>query len=241
MATSHLVMQGKGGVGKSLVASILIQYLLIRGLKAFGCDTDPVNSSLARYKSLDVKVIDIMDGDDIDPGRFDELINLIDSSPDEAHMVVDIGASCFVSLCSYLKKYSAFKVLQEQGHTIYIHSIITGGVNLLETLNNLDSLFRHFDVPIIVWLNPFFGEIKIGNDRFEDFKIYREMGDSLRGIIEMPDLSGSLFERDFMDMQARYLTFEEGWRGATFFIMERQRLLMIWRRYQQAIDLISLV
>jgi cellulose biosynthesis protein BcsQ len=107
MTIAHFIMQGKGGVGKSLVSSILIQYLLKRGLTVSGCDTDPVNSSLARHQSLDVKVIDIMDNDDIDPGRFDELIRHIDGGSDEAHMVIDIGASCFVSLCAYLKKYDA--------------------------------------------------------------------------------------------------------------------------------------
>ena len=241
MTISHFVMQGKGGVGKSLVSSILIQYLLKQGLEVSGCDTDPVNSSLARYKSLNVKVIDIMEGEDIDPGRFDELIKHIDSSPAEAHMVVDIGASCFVSLCAYLKKYSAFEVLQDQGHTIYMHTVITGGVNLVETMNNLRSLADNFTVPIVVWLNHFFGEIKIGNDRFENFKIYHEVADSLRGIIEMPKLGSSLFARDFADMQARYETFEESLKNPKVFIMNRSRLFQIWKQYQEAIGQIGLV
>lgn len=67
MTISHFIMQGKGGVGKSLVAAILYQYLAKQGCQVFGCDTDPVNSSLARHKSLNVKVIDLMEGDDIDP------------------------------------------------------------------------------------------------------------------------------------------------------------------------------
>jgi hypothetical protein len=234
-------MQGKGGVGKSLVSSILIQYLLKQGLEVSGCDTDPVNSSLARHKGLDVKVIDIMEGEDIDPGRFDQLVQNIDSSPAEAHMVMDIGASCFVALCAYLKKYSAFEVLQNLGHTIYMHTVITGGVNLLETLNNFHSLANNFTVPIVVWLNHFFGEIKIGNDRFESFKIYREVADSLRGIIEMPKLGSSLYARDFADMQTRYETFEESLKNPKVFIMNRSRLFQIWKQYQEAIGQIGLV
>ena len=45
MAIAHLLMQGKGGVGKSFVASILYQYLKRRGLEVYGCDTDPVNNT----------------------------------------------------------------------------------------------------------------------------------------------------------------------------------------------------
>jgi cellulose biosynthesis protein BcsQ len=50
MTTAHFIMQGKGGVGKSLTASILMQYLLKQGLEVSGCDTDPVNSSLLRIR-----------------------------------------------------------------------------------------------------------------------------------------------------------------------------------------------
>jgi hypothetical protein len=241
MTVSHFIMQGKGGVGKSLVSSILIQYLLKQDLEVSGCDTDPVNSSLAKYKSLDIKVLDIMAGEDIDPSRFDGLIQLINSAPAEAHLVVDIGASCFVSLCAYLKRYSAFEVLQDMGHSINIHTIITGGVNLVETMNNLRSLANHFNVPIIVWLNHFFGEIKIGNDRFENFKIYHELAGSLRGIVDMPNLGSTLFARDFADMLAGYQTFEEALQSPKFYLMSRSRLFRIWGQYQQAIGQIGLV
>jgi len=241
MTIAHFIMQGKGGVGKSLVASILMQYLLKQGLEVSGCDTDPVNTSLARYKSLDVTVIDIMEGEDIDPGRFDQLVQHIDSRPAGAHMVIDVGASCFVSLCAYLKKYDAFELLGKREHTIYMHTVITGGVNLLETMNNLRSLVKNFTVPIIVWLNHFFGEIKNGEERFEDFKIYREVADSLRGIIEMPNLGTSLFARNFAEMQARNDTFEESLKKPEVFLMERSRLFNIWKAYREAIGQIELV
>ena len=45
MATAHFLMQGKGGVGKSLVASLLFQYLQRKNLIVHGCDTDPINST----------------------------------------------------------------------------------------------------------------------------------------------------------------------------------------------------
>ena len=235
----HFIMQGKGGVGKSLIASILIQYFLKQGLEASGCDTDPVNSSLARHQGLKVKIIDIMDGDEIDPGRIDQLMNHIAESPPDSQMVVDIGASCFVALCAYLKKYNAFEVLEKLGFTIYIHTVITGGVNLIETLNNFKALIHHFNMPMVVWLNPFFGAIKIGDDNFEDSKICHEASAALYGIIEMPKLD-SLLLRDFADMQARHQTFEESLSTPDVHLMNRQRLVMIWRKYQNAIDTIRL-
>lgn len=240
MTTAHFIMQGKGGVGKSLVSSILMQYLLKQGLEVSGCDTDPVNSSLARYAGLDVKVIDIMEDADIDPGRFDELIGHIAGGGSEAHMVVDIGASCYVSLGNYLKRYDAFNVLQGQGHSVLIHTIIVGGVNLVDSLGTLQSLAHHFSVPIVVWLNPFFGAVKQGQDNFEDFNVYREVADSLHGVIRMPEPKGELFNRDFADMQTNNRTFEESLKNPRVFLMSRQRLIMIWRQYQEAISQVRL-
>jgi len=51
--TVHLSLQGKGGVGKSLVASLLAQYFKQRkGMTVRCIDADPVNQTLAQYKEL---------------------------------------------------------------------------------------------------------------------------------------------------------------------------------------------
>jgi Mrp family chromosome partitioning ATPase len=50
--TIHLTLQGKGGVGKSLVASILAQYFRHRGAEIHCLDTDPVNQTFSRYIEL---------------------------------------------------------------------------------------------------------------------------------------------------------------------------------------------
>ena len=240
MTTAHFIMQGKGGVGKSFVSSILMQYLLKQGLEVSGCDTDPVNSSLVRYESLDVEVIDIMSDADIDPGRFDLLINHIAGSRPDAHVVVDIGASCYVSLGHFLKKYDAFSVLQAQNHTVYIHTIIVGGVNRVDSLGTLQTLAHNFSAPIVIWLNPFFGSITEGDEKFEDFKVYQEVADSLQGIIRMPFLKPALFGRDIANMQTRHLTFEEAVEHPDLGIMPRHRLKNVWGQYQEAISQVSL-
>ena len=47
--TVHLSLQGKGGVGKSLVASLLAQYFRDRkGMSVRCIDADPVNQTLAQ-------------------------------------------------------------------------------------------------------------------------------------------------------------------------------------------------
>jgi CO dehydrogenase nickel-insertion accessory protein CooC1 len=59
----HLVLQGKGGIGKSVVASWLTEFLAARGQKVCAIDADPVNRSLGQYKALGAEKLDLMNQD----------------------------------------------------------------------------------------------------------------------------------------------------------------------------------
>ena len=52
LPTVHLILQGKGGVGKSMVAAILGQFLHTRGIETQCIDTDPVIQTLMQYRAL---------------------------------------------------------------------------------------------------------------------------------------------------------------------------------------------
>ena len=52
MSTVHLILQGKGGVGKSFIAALLAQYLQEKGVAVRCFDADPVNSTLASFPAL---------------------------------------------------------------------------------------------------------------------------------------------------------------------------------------------
>ena len=63
LPTVHLVLQGKGGIGKSVVASWLTEFLTSRGQKVCAIDADPVNRSLGQYKALGAEKLDLMNQD----------------------------------------------------------------------------------------------------------------------------------------------------------------------------------
>lgn len=65
MAKIHLVMQGKGGVGKSLLAFYIAQYVKEKTGKCLVFDTDPLNQTLARTAALEAKVVRILADDHI--------------------------------------------------------------------------------------------------------------------------------------------------------------------------------
>ena len=57
----HLTLQGKGGVGKSLVAAVLAQYLKSAGRDVRCIDTDPVNRTFAQYAALNADRLQLRD------------------------------------------------------------------------------------------------------------------------------------------------------------------------------------
>ena len=88
MHTVHFVLMGKGGVGKSMVASILAQFLSTLDRNLFCADTDPTNMTFAHYKALNVQHYNISDDNlKVDTRKFDSLINRI--AEHEGDCVVD--------------------------------------------------------------------------------------------------------------------------------------------------------
>jgi len=73
----HLILQGKGGVGKSLISAILGQYFLSRKLTPHCFDTDPVNATFAQYRALGAEHINVLRRGAIHDRRFDELFEKI--------------------------------------------------------------------------------------------------------------------------------------------------------------------
>jgi cellulose biosynthesis protein BcsQ len=130
MAKIHMVLQGKGGVGKSFIASITCTALLRQEKRYVLCiDTDPVNATFLGFKKLNVKKLDLMEGDEIDPRKFDNLVELISKS--KSDVVIDNGASTFVALSHYLISNHIPALLKEMGHELIVHTVITGGQALI--------------------------------------------------------------------------------------------------------------
>jgi len=69
--TIHITLRGKGGVGKSLVSSILAQYFRYRGAAIHCIDTDPVNQTFSQYAELAAEHLTLMHDGKIDSRGFD--------------------------------------------------------------------------------------------------------------------------------------------------------------------------
>lgn len=236
MSAIHIVLQGKGGVGKTLISSLIFQYLTCKGYNVFGIDTDQVNSTFKGFSQLNVTVLDIGDNfDNIDQRKFDSMIDMIESCEDEQNLIIDNGASTFIPLCSYIKENDIFSMLNEK-HNVIVHSIVTGGQGISDTINGLHSLISNFNITLIVWLNRYFGEIKYEGKEFENFKIYEENKEKIAAIVKIPLKNVQTFGRDLEELFTRRQTFASAITDETLPIMTRQRLKIWWNEMCAELD-----
>lgn len=228
MAKIHMLLQGKGGVGKSVAAAFLAQYKLERGHALTSIDTDPVNATFNGYKALDVHLLQIMEGDEINPRSFDTLIEMIAAA--QGDVVIDNGASAFVPLSHFVISNQVPGLLGDMGHQLIIHTVVTGGQALLDTVSGFAQLadqFRDDEARFIVWLNPFWGAIEQEGRPFEQMKAYTVHKERVSAIVQLPDLKKETYGRDLAEMLQARLTFDEAIVQEALTIMTRQRLKII--------------
>lgn len=232
MTTVNLILQGKGGVGKSFVATLLAEHYKARGTETVCIDTDPVNATFSGYPAYAVRRLEILDADkNVDPEKFDGLVEAVMDAPKESVVIVDNGAATFVPLCAYLVEDGAVAVLTEAGHEVKFHTVVTGGAGLRDTMSGLDDLCASFPgVPVVVWRNEFFGPVKGANGaRFEDFKVCKDHRERIHAVITIPARNPATLGRNLGAMHGQRLSFGEAAADPGFSVMARQRLAMYRR------------
>ncbi|MEQ5775709.1 conjugal transfer protein TraL [Thalassospira sp. NFXS8] len=243
MALINMTLQGKGGVGKSFISSLLAQYYLPRAENLQCFDTDPVNQTFAGYKAFPVETIRLGERqDEINARYFDALIEKIIDLPEESVVVIDNGASTFLPLLGYLVEAQAFDVLHELGHEIRLHTIVTGGQASTDTVQGLGQILTHLpELTIVVWLNEYFGRVerRAANGEIEGFEqsgLYKKNKDRIHALVRLPEVRKETFGHDVEQMMRARLTFDEAVQSPEFAVMARQRLKMTWRTLHNTME-----
>ena len=236
MARIHITMQGKGGVGKSFVSATTAQYMHHKKQNPLCIDTDPINATFHGFKEFEVIRLEIMDGDEINPRHFDKLIEKLAATDED--VVIDNGASSFVPLSHYLISNQVPYLLKEFGHELIIHTVITGGQALLDTVNGFSQLVKQFPVEVkfIVWLNPYWGKIQHDGKMFEQMKVYKDNLERITSLITIPELKKETFGRDLSEMLQQKIIFKEAIDSPKRNIMTRQRLKLVREQIFNQLD-----
>jgi hypothetical protein len=225
-------MQGKGGVGKSLLAFFLAQYVREKTGKCLVFDTDPLNPTLSRTKALDVKILRLLaeDHTTILKNAFDLMIE--DCSSMDSDAIIDIGASSFIPMLEYCDRNGVHDLWGEMGHSCILHSIITGK-DFAETCDLfgvvMEKTGRLPSVSSVVWLNPYAGPVEMNGLGFEKTSVYNENERHIRAVLPMPAFTDDMFKPDFLAMMGAGKTFDEMIADPGVALMSRQRIRMMKR------------
>jgi len=249
MKQVHFTLQGKGGVGKSFVSSLVTQFLIHRKNSDFSpllhrknsdfvavVDTDPVNATLAGYKAFDTQRLELMEGGSLVERNFDALIERVVA--EDINFVIDSGAASFIPLSYYIAENDAINVIAQHGKQVVIHTVITGGQALRDTLAGFASLVEQMPEKalIVVWLNEFFGNISADGKFFEEMKVYQNNKGRVHGIVRIARQTGSTFGKDIQLMLDEKLTFDEVASSERFGLMAKSRLAQVKKAIFDQLD-----
>ena len=224
----HLVLQGKGGVGKTLIASLLAQYYLEKAQPVICLDADSVNASLSGLKALNARHVHLSNGDRVNVEALDQLVEQV--LTEDSNFVVDAGASSFVPLSRYLVENGIADLIAERGKTVAVHTIVTGGPGLVDTLRGVEAVIEQFppSVQLVTWLNEYFGQIGDRSGKgFEGTPLYQEHKHRLAALVHLSQLNPDTFGADLSRMLARRMTFAEALDSPDFYVVAKSRLSRI--------------
>ena len=172
----------------------------------------------------------------IDQRSFDGLLERF-LTEHGATFVVDNGASTFLPLWHYLLENRALEYLQEHHCKIYVHTVITGGQALLDTLNGFRELAESVEQRnLVVWVNEYFGRVEAQGKSLSEMTAFRDSKDKVCGVVVIPKRNQDTFGRDVEDMIARKWTFDEAIVAREFQLLAKQRLTIVRRELFEQLD-----
>jgi len=239
----HFTLQGKGGVGKSYISSLLAQYLMRAGVSVQCIDTDPVNDTLSQYLALKAERLNVLIDGRVDEGAFDEMLERIVTEP--TSFIVDSGATSFVALINHLTECDAFDLIREHGRDVIVHCVLAGGQACRDTIVGFKIIAeRCAPGSVVVWLNEFQGPVELESEpgnrhsvvSFKDMQSYHDHRDVILGIITLPRRNYDTFGRDIHAMNARRLTFSEVRMASGLTIATKSRLARVERELFEHIE-----
>lgn len=226
MNNINMILQGKGGVGKSLIAALLAQYFSRNVNKVTCADTDPVNRTFSKYAALDVASIDIAEGGNVIQRKFDPLMEAVLFN--DGDYVIDNGAATFLPLTRYLAENEVFKVMAEHGKKTYIHSVLVSGQAQSDTYDGLASLLDNVGefAKVVIWENEFWGKVEFDGLPITSSKLYKEADKAgkIAGIVKIVNRNSDSFTGDIKEMTRLNLTLDEVKNSKAFQFWAKKRV-----------------
>ncbi|MDB6038321.1 MAG: putative mobilization protein MobD [Verrucomicrobiales bacterium] len=164
MANIHLIGGEKGGVGKSMVARLLAQYLIDKELPFLGFDTDRSHGALMRFYSGYASPV-LVD-------RYENLDTIIEAAvaePDR-RILVDLAAQTHDPLMKWMTESEVLNLGDEVGFSIYYWHVMDSSKDSVDLLKRLMDRFDARLKYVLVF----------NHIRGDDFQILKQSGERAR-------------------------------------------------------------
>ncbi len=131
MSAIHLIGGEKGGVGKSVVARVLAQYMIDHEIPFIGFDTDRSHGSLLRFYA-DYASPTVID----DYQSLDAVMETALANP-EQRILVDLAAQTHYPLAKWIDESGVLELAEELGIALYYWNVLDSGKDCVDLLGKL--------------------------------------------------------------------------------------------------------
>ena len=123
MGQIHFIGGEKGGVGKSLTARLLSQYLIDHEYPFIGFDTDQSHQTFSRFYREFTTMIK--------SDQFESLDDLIQAAEDnpKTNIVVDLAAQTSANLNKWIQASDAIDIFRELNFNVFYWHVMDDGVD----------------------------------------------------------------------------------------------------------------
>jgi hypothetical protein len=230
MSHLHFIGGEKGGVGKSLLARVLAQYFIDRGLAFTGYDSDKSHGALLRFYSgyASPLVID-------DYANLDRVVEAAAADPGQ-RILVDLAAQTHHALVRWMDDSGLIELAPDVGLSITYWHVMDAGRDSVDLLR---GLLDHFGgrLKLVLVLNALRG------DRFD---ILEQSGQRARAeamgakVIQIGHLADSTMQKiDARDTSFWAAVNPPDAGDSTLGLLERQRVKVWLGRAYEQIDTIE--
>ena len=218
-----LILNGKGGVGKSTFATHLVQFYKDLGAAHRSVDTDNENSTLKRFHP-DAEFVDLSA-----PRGLDLLFELLQ----QTHTVIaDCRAASTDLILGYFAEVSVFEVLASLGARLTVVMPVNHEPDSLEQLRVISSALENRCDYVVV-------RNQVHSDHFSLYdksRIRARLLSELRAHeITMP----KLYDWLVTGLSERNLTLTAALAPGEFTLIDRQRLLNWWRTLRAQMETVG--
>ncbi len=217
MANIHLIGGEKGGVGKSVVARVVAQYMIDRSIPFLGFDTDRSHGSLLRFYADYASPV-VVD-------RYESLDNIVEaaSANPEQRILVDLAAQTHDPLVRWMDDSGVLDMAGELGITLNYWHVLDSGKDSVDLLKRLLDRFGS-RLNYVLVLNQLRGE---------NFEILEKSGEKARAlslnarIISLKRLHESVLNKIDAASSSFWAAKTKGQDGSVLGMLERQRV-KVW-------------